>query len=409
MNRFANDQRNGNALPQAVARRVQWHALGLLALALVLTLASNPTLASNRLALVIGNADYQESPLKNPVNDARAMSEVLRAADFEVISALDADLATMQQAVLKLGQKVTRDSTVLVFYAGHGVQSKGRNYLLPVDAVIDSENSLRYKALDLTDLLDELADAGGRVNIVILDACRNNPFANKTRGGGRGLAAVDAARGTLIAYATAPGSVAADGAGENGLYTESLLRAIREPNLKVEEVFKRVRIAVSESSNGMQVPWESSSLTGDFIFFSGPGAKSPAQASPAPQPDASPPAVAAVSESRLPTSRCNDLSGSWANRNEGPALCPPPILTFTQTGHNVYDVSGSACGATLRGSGIYKNGTLTVNWKMTPCTGSTAYAMDQTCDSGAGPMTINKTFLCADTDNTGHIQRTLHQ
>ncbi len=404
MNRCAVVNEPGDATGLGLAGRLQWPALALLAL--VLALAAGAATAGNRLALVIGNADYRESPLKNPVNDAEAMSEVLQEAGFEVISALDADLEAMQQAVLQLGQRVTPDSTVLVFYAGHGVQSKGRNYLLPVDAVIESENSLRYAALDLTDVLDELADAGGRVNIVILDACRNNPFARKTRGGGRGLAAVDAARGTLIAYATAPGSVAVDGDGDNGLYTASLLRAIREPDLKVEEVFKRVRIAVTESSNGLQVPWESSSLTGDFIFFSGAAATASAQPPQAPQL-AAPPGTADVANPQSPASRCDDLSGRWANRNEGPALCPPPLLTVTRTGHNVYDVSGSACGATLRGSGRYSSGTFTVNWRMTPCTGSTVYAMDASCDSGSGPMTIDKTLLCAATDNTGYIQRSL--
>jgi hypothetical protein len=138
--------------------------------------------------------------------------------------------------------------------------------MLPVDAKAASERALKFEAVDVQAILEEMAFAGNRVNIVILDACRNNPFERRFRGGSRGLAAIDAARGTLIAYATAPGSVAADGDGDNGLYTSELLTALTVPDLTVEEVFKRVRVAVTERTSGAQVPWESSSLTGDFVF-----------------------------------------------------------------------------------------------------------------------------------------------
>ena len=146
-----------------------------------------------------------------------------------------------------------------------GLQVRGRNYLVPVDAEIDSEASTRVAAVDMDLLLEQMAEAKNRVNVVILDACRNNPFERRLRGASRGLAAVDAARGTLIAYATAPGAVAADGEGANGLYTEELLQALRVPGLKVEEVFKQVRVAVAKRSKGAQTPWESSSLTGDLV------------------------------------------------------------------------------------------------------------------------------------------------
>ncbi len=136
---------------------------------------------------------------------------------------------------------------------------------MPVDAEIDSEAATRIAAVDVDLLLEQMAEAKNRVNVVILDACRNNPFERRLRGASRGLAAVDAARGTLIAYATAPGSVAADGEGANGLYTEELLQALRVPGLKVEEVFKQVRMAVAKRSKGAQTPWESSSLTGDLV------------------------------------------------------------------------------------------------------------------------------------------------
>jgi uncharacterized caspase-like protein len=131
---------------------------------------------------------------------------------------------------------------------------------------VDNERELRFQALDVQTILEEMEFADNRMNIVILDACRNNPFERRIRGGSRGLAAIDAARGILIAYATAPGAVAADGDGDNGLYTAELLTALAVPNLKAEEVFKRVRVGVARRTNGAQVPWESSSLTGDFVF-----------------------------------------------------------------------------------------------------------------------------------------------
>lgn len=220
----------------------------------------------SRVALVIGNSAYPDAPLRNPVNDARSMSERLERLGFHVISVENAGRDAMQKAILEFATRLRGESTGLFYYAGHGIQARGRNYLLPVDAEVDSERALRFQAVDVQAILEEMQFAGNRMNIVILDACRNNPFERRFRGGARGLAAIDAARGTLIAYATAPGAVAADGDGDNGLYTAELLSALSTPNLKVEEVFKRVRVAVTGRTNGAQVPWESSSLTGDFVF-----------------------------------------------------------------------------------------------------------------------------------------------
>jgi uncharacterized caspase-like protein len=219
----------------------------------------------NRVALVIGNSAYRESPLRNPVNDARAMTKTLRELGFTVLAHENATKRSMETAVIEFGRKLAEGGVGFFYYAGHGLQVRGRNYLVPVDADIDSEAATRIAAVDVDLLLEQMAEAKNRVNVVILDACRNNPFERRLRGASRGLAAVDAARGTLIAYATAPGSVAADGEGANGLYTEELLQALRLPGLKVEEVFKRVRVAVTERSKGAQTPWESSSLTGDLV------------------------------------------------------------------------------------------------------------------------------------------------
>jgi hypothetical protein len=177
----------------------------------------------------------------------------------------NASKKTMESAIVEFGQKLSEGGIGFFYYAGHGLQVRGRNYLVPVDAQIESEAQTRVAAVDVDLLLEQMAEAKNRVNVVVLDACRNNPFERRLRGASRGLAAVDAARGTLIAYATSPGSVAADGEGENGLYTEELLGALRVPGLKVEEVFKRVRIKVTGRSKGAQTPWESSSLTGDLV------------------------------------------------------------------------------------------------------------------------------------------------
>jgi len=237
-----------------------------------------------RIALVIGNSAYRETPLRNPVNDARAMARALREMGFTVLTHENASKRTMEGAIVEFGRKLAEGGVGFFYYAGHGLQVRGRNFLVPVDADIDSEATTRIAAVDVDLLLEQMAEAKNRVNIVILDACRNNPFERRLRGASRGLAAVDAARGTLVAYATAPGSVAADGDGANGLYTEELLQALRVPNLKVEEVFKRVRIGVTERSKGAQTPWESSSLTGDLVVNVTVNITTPA-APPAPAPD----------------------------------------------------------------------------------------------------------------------------
>jgi len=220
----------------------------------------------DRVALVIGNSSYTEAPLRNPVNDARAMSIALRGLGFYVIAVEDADQRKMQAAVLRFAERLDGQDTGLFYYAGHGIQVDGRNYLVPLGAELPSALSVEFQAMSVESVLKAMERAGNRINLVVLDACRNNPFERRFRGMSRGLAAIDAARGTLIAYATAPGSVAADGTGRNGLYTEAVLNAFAVPGLKVEEVFKQVRIEVSNRSNGQQIPWESSSLTGDFFF-----------------------------------------------------------------------------------------------------------------------------------------------
>lgn len=221
--------------------------------------------ASKRIALVIGNATYPGvGALKNSGNDARDFGNKLKSLGFEVILRTDVKQKEMLRALTEFGGKISPGTEALFFYAGHGMQVKGRNYLIPVDAEIRQESDASSEAVDVDQLLDKLAPA--RLSMVILDACRNNPFERRFRGGGQGLAQINAPTGTLIAYATAPGKVAADGDGRNGLYTSELLAAMDEPGIKIEDVFKRVRANVVRKSSEAQTPWESSSLTGDFYF-----------------------------------------------------------------------------------------------------------------------------------------------
>jgi uncharacterized caspase-like protein len=237
--------------------------------------------AERRLALVIGNGDYVVGPLDNPTNDAALMAETLRAAGFEVTHLENLGYRDLQRAVVGFGRELrgAGDDTVgMVYYAGHAVQAEGENYLIPVDADIEDELDLRIATLDVSTMMASLDKAGNRMNMVILDACRNNPFKAMSRSGTRGLAKIDAASGTLLAYSTAPGDVAADGSGRNSPYTAALAKAIRTPGLPVEQVFKRVRIEVMERTGERQVPWESSSLTGDFVFTKA----APAVAAPEP-------------------------------------------------------------------------------------------------------------------------------
>lgn len=245
--------------------------------------ALSPAMAQERrVALVIGNAAYKSvSTLQNPVNDSRAMAKSLRTLGFEVIERENASREGIAMAVREYGDKLRGASIGLFYFAGHGVQVKGRNYLIPVDADIAREDEVQYRSFDVNEVLDKMDSARTAVNIVVLDACRNNPFARSFKPAQTGLAQMDAPTGTLIAFATAPGSVAQDGDGSNGLYTGALLKHIAAPGVAVEQMFKRVRVDVVNASKNQQVPWESSSLNRDFTFASAAAAK-PVMATVAP-------------------------------------------------------------------------------------------------------------------------------
>ncbi|MFG3591767.1 caspase family protein [Bradyrhizobium sp. RDI18] len=226
--------------------------------------------ADQRVALVIGNSNYQIAPkLANPGNDAQSMAQLLNSAGFEVTQATDLTRSDMVKVVQDFSARVAErgpGTVAMIYYAGHGVQVAGENYLLPVDAKIASPSDLDGNSVRLVDVMGTLESIPSRMRIVVLDACRNNPFP-EINDAGRGLAIVDAPRGSIVGYSTAPGMEAQDGDGNHSPYTSAFLNVAREPNLPIEQLFKRVRLEVNNTTSGKQTPWESSSLTSDFYFF----------------------------------------------------------------------------------------------------------------------------------------------
>jgi uncharacterized caspase-like protein len=223
----------------------------------------------SRLALVIGNSAYRDAPLVNPGNDAQAMAGLFGQAGFTVDSRLNATRADMMAAIERFGAAIRRPEIkqVVFYYAGHGVQLDWRNYLLPVDAEVDSAEQVKQRCVDLGQLLSQLGAAKDKTFIIILDACRNNPFGNAYKPEQKGLSQFDAPVGSLIAYATSPGNVASDGSGKNGLYTENLLRELSQRGTRIEDALKRVRLNVRLTSRGAQIPWETTSLESDVFIF----------------------------------------------------------------------------------------------------------------------------------------------
>jgi uncharacterized caspase-like protein len=240
--------------------------------------------AEARLALVIGQSAYRTVPeLPNAANDAKGMAELLGHAGFTVTAAPNLAQIEMRQAISDFADKVSAsgaDTVALVFYAGHGLQIDGENYLVPVDLDPKREADIPLQGVRLNDLLNTLGALPTRARIFMLDACRNNPFPALS-GAGHGLAIVDTkagAPGSFISYSTSPGAEAEDGSGADSPYTTAALTVAKQPNLPIEDVFKRIRIAVAQSTDGRQIPWESSSLTTDFRFFGDSGSQPPAPA-----------------------------------------------------------------------------------------------------------------------------------
>lgn len=227
--------------------------------------------AEIRNALVIGNGSYQQvGALSNPTNDAALMSSTLKGLGFNVIEVIDATQVEMKRAVRDFGTALNtagREGIGLFYYAGHGVQVGGANYIIPVDAVIDKEGDVDIEAINANSVLSMMEFSSARLSFVILDACRNNPYSRGFRSSTRGLAKMNAPTGSMIAYATSPGDVAVDGAGKNSPYTASLVSAMTESGVPIEKMFRNVRNDVRSMTNNKQTPWESSSLIGDDFYF----------------------------------------------------------------------------------------------------------------------------------------------
>jgi uncharacterized caspase-like protein len=245
-----------------------WLAASALAVATTVVHAS-PAPGAERVALVIGNSAYRAGTLENPANDARDMAELLKQAGFQVELRLDTTKMELLESLQDFGEtlKDKRTKFGVFYYAGHGAQQSWRNYLIPVDANVQSSDDIAQMAIDLSELTTEMARTRDRNFLLILDACRDDPFGSTYRPAAKGLSQYDAPAGSLLAYATGPGRVASDGNGRNGLYTTYLLRELSAKGTRVEDAFKRVRLEVRLASRGRQIPWESTSLEEDLYIY----------------------------------------------------------------------------------------------------------------------------------------------
>jgi uncharacterized caspase-like protein len=277
-------------------------AIGVFVCAMLLMCAGSAA-AQDRVALVVGNSDYRYvAGLSNPKHDARDIASALRRIGFEVVEGIDVDKRDMEEKVREFGRKLDHARTALFFYAGHGMQVAGRNHLLPIDAKLERAGDLNLETIDVSLVLSQM-EAEQRVNIIILDACRNNPLARsfapklgaRSASVGQGLASIQSAIGTLIAYATQPDNVALDGDGRNSPFTAALLKHINTPGLEISSLMKRVRSDVVAATRGHQVPWDHSSLMGEVVLVSAPAGQASqavvaavAPANPMPSPGRSP-------------------------------------------------------------------------------------------------------------------------
>ena len=221
---------------------------------------------TKRVALVVGNYDYKNRPLKNPKADAEDMRDFLRSANFDVVFLENGNLESMQDSVAQFTEKLKLSEVGLIYYSGHGIEHKGRNYLLPVNFNINDEDEIPRQALDISAIVDRLSKAERKVNIVIIDACRSSFVSSNQRAYSQGLHKMEGARGTILAFSTAPGKVAEDGNGRNSPYTKNLLKSMSVPGRKIEDVFKETARNVEVETVGRQVPWYNSSLLVDFAL-----------------------------------------------------------------------------------------------------------------------------------------------
>lgn len=222
--------------------------------------------SNKKIALIIGNAEYQNRPLKNPTHDADDVSRFLSSNGFSVINLRNADLQTMNSGIVKFSEELKSNTVGLVYYSGHGIEYKGRNYLIPVNTSINDEDDIPRQTVDASTLVERVSRSDKKVNIFIIDACRNNFIQAKSKSAPLGLGKMEGNSGSLIAFSTAPGKVAEDGNGRNSPYTKHFLKSASIPGKKIEEVFKDTARGVEVETNGRQIPWYNSSLMVDYSF-----------------------------------------------------------------------------------------------------------------------------------------------
>jgi uncharacterized caspase-like protein len=249
---------------------------------LVLVILAFASSAQNRHALVVGNSQYSVSPLANPEKDAKAIEAQLKNLGFEVELVLNGSRRDMLEGLRSLEGKLSQGDIALFYYAGHGVQVNGQNYLIPVGANIQGENEVEYESMPLNRILTGIQSKSVGTSLIFLDACRNNPYRSASRGATRGLTVVQTGGSALIAFATAPGDVALDGEGENSPFTAALLAHMSEPGVEVEQMMKKVRSTVARSTSFKQTPWSNSSLL-DSFYFVPPNADAPVAVNVTPQ------------------------------------------------------------------------------------------------------------------------------
>ena len=305
-----------------------------------------PLAAEPRSALVIGNAGYSFGPLANPTHDATDMAAALRGAGFEVLLKTDATQRDMVESIRTFGDMLKRKGGVgLFFFSGHGVQANGENYIVPLDAVGTGDSEFKRSAVSAGQIVDAMAAARNGLNMIVLDACRTNPFTHTTQG----LSRIDTNASLFVSYATSPGSVALDGAGRNSPYTENLVRAIGVPDIPLEQTFKRTLKGVYQETQGHQTPWISSSFFGDFYFT--PGRTSAAQ----PQIAAGP--AASNTPARPPT-----LTGIYRAAGRNPdGSNYTGMVTINQNGDR-FRFKWWIDGETYTGTGQLAGKMLVVNW-----------------------------------------------
>jgi uncharacterized caspase-like protein len=322
--------RDGIMEKVGTARRARRLLLSLGSFWFLLLIAAAPATADKRVALVVGNSAYRNvTPLDNPKNDAKLMAETLRGLGFTLIGGaaqIDLDKPGIDRVVQSFGAQLRGAEVGLFYYAGHGVQVRGANFLVPIDANPTSEADVDFQMLDTNLVLRQMEVAGTRLNLVILDACRNNPFGGRgLRATSGGLAQMQAPEGTLISYATQPGNVARDGADGNSPYTKALTETIRRAGLDVFQTFNEVGLAVKRSTGGAQLPWVSSSPIDGSFYFAAPPTVSGAPAAGTPPSTTTPP-PAAAKQTAVAAIQPGATPSAPASARPTPPVAPQPSL-----------------------------------------------------------------------------------